>query len=74
MKAYITLVAILLGIGLLIILGQLDGALDGKQISSTTCLVGSIFCLYGVHYGVITWVFYKEELIEVVRELLEVEK
>ena len=29
MKEYITLVAILLGIGLLIILGQLDGALDG---------------------------------------------
>lgn len=64
MKAYITLVTILITIGLVYFIGQLDMTLDGEEMNTYVLLLSATVFFAGVQIGLLFFPVYKEEIIE----------
>ena len=71
MKAYILTVIALATFGLLLIVGELNLALDGLAFSDTRILVGFITVLVAAWIGFTYYPFYREEIVECINEALE---
>ncbi len=67
MKAYIILVTILITVGILFVVGQLDGALDGEEMNTYTLLLGGMFFFTGLQIGLMFFPFHKEEVQDALR-------